>query len=235
MSFGEDSVNYLEEVFREICNTNVEPDGLDFMADTVRGNLINETQKYMGVRIKLRTFFSDTRTRDDLQIDVGYGNVITPSALNAKYPGLLDFPTPQLLVYPPETVVAEKFQAIVNLQLDNTRLKDYYDIAAISQRFSFSADTLGKAIAATFKQRSTIIPIDLPIGLTQQFVNDPEKQRLLARFYTEAGIESQARSLGELVTILRLFLMPLSQTLANSEPLTKTWLPDLLSWKNPED
>ena len=174
MGYGDNSTTRLEEVFRLICSQPVEADGLEFMPDTVRVSVITEDQKYQGSRIKLRACLSGSRTRSDLQVDIGYGNPITPSALNVNFPSLLDLPLPQIKAYPPETVVAEKFEAIVKHGIKNTRLKDFYDLENISQKFAFEGETLSKAIAATFKSRGRSLPLEVPVGLTLKFTTDPE-------------------------------------------------------------
>ena len=100
-----------------------------------------------------------------LQIDIGYGDVITPVAQIVNYPALLHFPEPRIRAYPPETVVAEKLQAMVALGMQNSRMKDFYDLWLMARDLSFTGEPLVKAIQATFERRKTPIPDDIPIAL----------------------------------------------------------------------
>jgi hypothetical protein len=99
---GDNASGHLEQVFQDICRTQVEDDGLDFKAETVRGELIKEDQKYEGVRIKLNAFLTGTLTRIDIQVDIGFGDAVTPQAEVAEFPTILEgFPAPSLKTYPP--------------------------------------------------------------------------------------------------------------------------------------
>jgi hypothetical protein len=112
-----------------------------------------------------------------LQLDVGYGDAVTPGAEEADYPTLLDdVPVPHLKVYPRATVVAEKLEAIASLGMANSRMKDYFDLHALALEEAIDADLLGEAIAATFARRRTPLPDDLPVGLTAEFFGDVGKQ-----------------------------------------------------------
>lgn len=230
MGYGDNSVTRLEEVFRKICKVPVEPDGLEFKAETVRGAAINETHKYMGVRIKLRTFLVGSNTRNDIQVDIGYGNPITPNARTAEFPTLLNLPKPQIKAYPPETVIAEKFHAIVKQGIENTRLKDFYDLEAISQRLTFQGDTLGRAIETTFKSRGELLPKEVPVGLTPRFTEDREKLRLWRQFHTSARILEDPKPLSEVGQNLQRFLMPVCLAIGSGRILNQQWSPDGLDW-----
>ena len=111
-----------------------------------------------------------------MQVDVGFGDAVTPAALEVDYPSLLDMPMPRLRAYPPETIVAEKLQAMVALGMLNSRMKDFFDLWAISQTFPFDGPVLGDALRATFTRRGTLLPAGTPIALTQAFADDAAKQ-----------------------------------------------------------
>ena len=233
MGFGNNNfVEELENIFRFICSTEVIPDGLEFLPNTVRGSSINQNQKYRGGRIKMRAILSGTRTRSDLQIDIGFGNTVIPEAQRISYPTLFDFPAPKIRVYPPETVIAEKFQVLVNLELDNTRLKDYYDLVYISHNFNFKSEILARAIQATFAQRETPIPTTLPLGLTKTFVEDLDKQRLLTKFYREARVSNPVMSLAELVYKIIKFIFPIIESINSKREWAKQWQSEVEEWKN---
>ncbi|MGH9753997.1 MAG: nucleotidyl transferase AbiEii/AbiGii toxin family protein, partial [Blastocatellia bacterium] len=126
LGFGAKSVPEWEQMFRQICLVDVEPDGLEMLADSVRGEIIRVEEKYAGTRIKLMAMLG--KARIPLQIDVGLGDAVTPAPQEISFPTMLDFPAPSLRAYRPETVIAEKFHAMVDLGLRNTRMKDFYDI-----------------------------------------------------------------------------------------------------------
>ena len=71
---------------------------------------------------------------------------MTPGVVEAKFPTLLDFPAPRLRTYPRETVVAEKFEAVVRLGIANTRMKDFYDLWAMATTFAFDGESLAAAL-----------------------------------------------------------------------------------------
>jgi hypothetical protein len=123
-----------------------------------------------------------------LQVDVGFGDAITPEAEAIEFPALLEFPAPRLRAYPRETVVAEKLEAMVKLGLANTRMKDFYDLALMSKMFAFDGETLVSAIRATFERRGTPLPSALPTALTPAFTEDPGKSIQWSAFLRKSGI-----------------------------------------------
>jgi hypothetical protein len=148
LGFGDADVTAVAATFRDICEEPVD-DGIVFDSKNLNAAPIREDQVYGGVRV--RTVALLGKTRIPVQIDVGFGDAITPAEL--VFPALLDFPAPILNTYPKETVVAEKFQAITALGLANSRMKDYYDLLTLSRLFAFNGATLCAAITATFVRR----------------------------------------------------------------------------------
>ena len=110
-----------------------------------------------------------------LQVDVGFGDAVTPGAVDVTFPTLLEFPPRELRADPPETVVAEKLEALVQPGLANTRMKDFYDLVILSRMFEFNGEVLRKAIQATFDRRPTLVPLGLPVALTPEFATDKSK------------------------------------------------------------
>lgn len=157
----------LVTIFREICSTPVEPDGLDFSGKSVKACAIREEAVYGGIRVNMEVRLGNIRIH--VQTDVGFGDAVTPAPVEVEYPGLLDFPTPRLQSYPIYTVVAEKLEAIVLLGEANSRMKDFYDLWFLSQNFEFDGSTLVSAIGATFGRRKTPLPSALPAGLHDEF------------------------------------------------------------------
>jgi len=145
--------------FQEIVATPVEADGLSFDAAQVRGAVMREDELYEGCRLNLTASLGAARV--PLQIDIGFGDAVTPDAAEGDYPTLLSFPAPHLRLYPRETVVAEKFEAMVSLGMANSRLKDFFDVWLLSEHFPFDGPTLCCALAATFTRRGTSVPADV--------------------------------------------------------------------------
>jgi len=154
LGFGAKGIPEWEQVFRQVCLIEVEPDGLEMLADSVRGEIIRVEEEYAGTRIKLMAMLG--KARIPLQIDVGFGDAVTPPPQEIAFPTMLDFPAPPLRAYRPETVIAEKFHAMVDLGLRNTRMKDFYDVWKLSQQFEFDGETMVEAIRATFSRRQTV-------------------------------------------------------------------------------
>lgn len=140
LGYGSPSPERLQAVFRDVCNMAVEDDGLTFITETIQATQIKEDDEYHGIRLRIESRLENARI--SLQIDIGFGDVITPDAQPATYPTLLDFPAPLLKVYPRETVVAEKFQAMVALGIANSRMKDFYDIWTLALQFEFDGSML---------------------------------------------------------------------------------------------
>ncbi|MGB8699390.1 MAG: nucleotidyl transferase AbiEii/AbiGii toxin family protein [Thermosynechococcaceae cyanobacterium] len=223
---GNNAITHLEQVFREICQTPVQDDGLDFKAESVRGQQIKEAQEYEGVRIKLNTFLTGTPTRIDLQVDIGFGDTVTPQAKVAQFPTILaGFPAPSLKTYPAETVIAEKFQAMAILGIANSRMKDFYDIWYLSQHFEFDGIALGQAIQATFDRRRTPLPEKLPLALSAEFSEDAAKQAQWNAFIRKAKLKAGQTSLGEVIAVLRDFLMPPVQAVRHGRRFELIWQP----------
>ena len=190
-------------VFKEICAIE-ENDGILFDVDALRVELLRDELEYGGLR--LRTTARLAGARITVVIDIGFGDAIEPGVEEINLPVMLDFPAPRLRAYARETVVAEKFQAMILLGLANTRMKDYYDIWILSRSHAFDAERLSRAIAATFERRRTAIPIDLPDALTPTFCADPAKRQQWDAFTRDLAAE--VPSLEVIVADLATFLMP---------------------------
>jgi len=185
---GSTDIPRLEGIFRELCLLPVDPDGLEFLAESVKGTEIREDNLYQGVRLTLRAKLGAARIA--LQVDIGFGDAVFPAPEEVEYPSLLGFPCPRLRAYSQATVVAEKFHVMVELGLVNSRLKDYHDIWTILHAFEVSPDTLRQAIQATFQCRKTAVPSSIPIGLSRTFATDPQKQVQWKAFLRKTGADS---------------------------------------------
>lgn len=221
LGFGESSHERFAEVFADICQLNVEPDGLAFDADSVRVEDIREDAKYSGIRVRLRATLAGARL--DLQIDIGFGDAVTPGPVDTDYPTLLKFPAPVIRAYPRETVVAEKLQAMVMLGIANSRMKDFYDVWTLSRLFDFHGESLADAIAATFERRQTAIPDGAPFALTDEFATDSAKQTQWSAFVRKGRFDDCPAHLLQIVEPLRQFLLPPLSALSAETPLVRNW------------
>lgn len=203
LGFGDPEPEAMLATFREILALDAD-DGVEFDANVLRIDRIREELEYGGLR--LRTTASISGARISLTIDIGFGDAMEPGAEMLDYPSMLAFPAPRLRAYARETVIAEKFQAMVALGRANSRMKDFYDIWVLSKSFDFAGDRLARAIAATFARRETAIPVDLPDALTSAFANDEQKQRQWNVFVRD--VSADPGSLGDVVGNLAEFLMP---------------------------
>ncbi|RBO53040.1 nucleotidyl transferase AbiEii/AbiGii toxin family protein [Rhodovulum sp. BSW8] len=203
LGFGDPSEDAMLATFRDILTQDIE-DGVVFDPETLRVDRIREELDYGGLR--LRTIASVGGARINLSIDIGFGDALEPGAEVVDYPVMLDFPAPRLRAYARETVIAEKFQAMVALGRANSRMKDFYDIWILSRSFSFDDDRLAQAIAATFTRRETAIPIDLPDALTSAFAADEQKQRQWHAFIEDVAVDPGPLAL--VIEELAGFLMP---------------------------
>lgn len=216
LGYGSSDLGRLEAVFRDLCRIGVEADGLTFMEDTVSCGSIREDQEYGGVRIHMLAMLG--KARIPLQIDVGFGDAITPSPAEVVFPTLLDLPAPHVRAYPRETVVAEKFEAFARLGMANTRMKDFYYLWFLANQFAFNGALLSAAIRATFMRRGTPIPAETPIALSPTFYQDAAKQVQWRAFLHKGRLEPTAPLLADVATILRTFLLPAAQ--AASVPIS---------------
>ena len=198
LGFGPSEVDDVAAVFRDVCVLACE-DGMTFDATTVRAAEIRKEANYAGVRVTLLGILDGARCA--VQIDVGYGDAITPEPERVSFPVLLeDMAAPVMRAYPAYTVVAEKYQAMVSLGMVNTRLKDYFDLWVLAKHVPFDANILQEAITATFSRRGTPMPQELPLGLSDAFTQDGTKIQQWRAFLNKNKL--QAPPLDELVSEL---------------------------------
>lgn len=203
LGFGDPEPEALLAIFREVMNGDVD-DGVEFEADSLHQQPIREGDSYGGIRLKARATVAGARIA--VVVDIGFGDAIEPGDEVIEYPSMLDLPPPRLRAYAPETVIAEKFEAMVSLGFANSRLKDYYDIWILSQTFPFDDERLARAIAATFERRRTLLPDGVPDALTEKFARDPRRQQQWRSFMEDVAIDPG--SLEGVVASLGEFLLP---------------------------
>jgi hypothetical protein len=222
------SVEAILPVIRDVCQLPVDPDGLVFDVDSLVGQIIKEDADYNGVRVTFLGYLENVRI--PMQIDIGFGDVIVPAAALADYPALLALAAPRLRAYPRETVVAEKFEAMVKLGQLNSRLKDFFDLWLLSRQFEFDGQLLATAVTQTFANRKTPITPQ-PVALTAAFANDPVKQTQWKGFLRKSRIDIAPKELPVVVEAIGAFLLPLAAALSARQNFSSVWHPPG-PWRN---
>lgn len=203
LGFGDADPDKMVGIIKEICAVPFD-DAVVFDIEAVQIDRIREELEYGGLRIKTNATVDGARVR--VMIDIGFGDAIEPGLIEMDLPVLLDFPAPHLRAYARETVIAEKFQAMVVLGRANSRMKDLYDIWVLSRTHAFKGDNLARAIAATFVRRKTQVPSEPPDALTPAFAEDPAKIQQWNSFVDDVAF--QPGSLADVIGDLAAFLMP---------------------------
>ena len=199
LGFGMAEIPYLFKVFEDLCAIEVE-DGISFDAATINAEEIRKDANYSGIRVTLIGTIDSAKCT--VQVDVGYGDAVTPAPEIATYPVMLeDMPAPELRVYPQYTVIAEKFEAIISLGMVNSRMKDYFDLWVLLRNADLDQAILEQAVQATFNRRKTEIPTGIPTGLSEQFASDGTRRALWDAFVSRNKLE--AETLDSTVAYLR--------------------------------
>jgi hypothetical protein len=224
---GPADIDSLVTTFREIVAIELN-DGVAFDAESVRAAAIREEAEYGGVRVRLNARINNVRLA--LQIDVGFGDAVTPNPVAAALPALLDdLEGPTLRVYPVYTVIAEKYHAMVMLGMANTRMKDFYDVAVIARRTSLDGALLARAVRATFERRGTPLPEGLPIALTAEFGDSASKRQQWRAFLQKSRLPDT--KLGETVALIATLLLPPTQVAVAGSPATALWDAPRVKWR----
>jgi len=221
LGFTTNELDGVKMIFREICDQDIETDGLIFDKETVRSERITEDADYEGVRINLIGYLG--KAKIPLQIDIGFEDVVTPAPIVMKYPTILPMPVPTLRGYPTESMVAEKLQAMVFLGSINSRMKDFYDLWMMVEHFEFDGEKIQKAIVNTFERRKTSLPKETPVGLSESFASDNQTQ--WRAFLLRMRIDNMAETFTDVIRLLRSFLMPILQASATEIIYKGEWNP----------
>lgn len=205
LGFGDSDLASLTRSFRDIAAIEVD-DGIVFDTDSVVAEEIRKSAGYAGARVLLNGELARARCRT--QIDIGFGDAVTPGPVEASFPVLLpDLPAPRLRTYPVYTVIAEKLHAIVLLGMTNSRMKDYLDLSVLLAREKLDAAVLAMAMKATFDRRGTALPAEVPVGLTDEFALDATRRALWQAYARKNGLDLEP--LVDMVQRLRVALVPI--------------------------
>jgi hypothetical protein len=227
LGFGADDADTLRSAFTEICSVDGD-DGVRYETASMRIAPIREDNVYGGLRLNIPAFIGSARL--PVQVDIGFGDAITPAPETVTYPTLLeDLAAPSLRAYPVYTVIAEKLHAMVVLGVNNSRMKDFFDLAVIARTSELDGSTLVEAIRATFARRNTSLPSSVPVALTAEFSASPIKAQQWCAFVTKAALETA--SLDEVTSTLGLFLGRVVTAACGTDlRFESTWNPRLLQW-----
>ena len=220
LGFGENDVDTLISQFKEICSVEAK-DGLEFDLASIRGIEIKEDALYQGVRITGQSSLDSAKIT--FQVDIGFGDAVSPRAEVATVPSFLELPEPELNVYPVYTVIAEKFQAMVMLGIANSRIKDFYDLWVIASRMEIEGDLLVEAIKATFERRETALSENSTSIFEPPFTTDENKRKQWLAFLRKNGLDS-GMTFEVLMGELREFLVPAYLAAAHGGRLDGVWL-----------
>jgi predicted nucleotidyltransferase component of viral defense system len=209
LSRGHNDPDSVARDIAAICSTAVPDDTVVFDAATISVEPIRAEEEYSGVRALFDARLGTIRER--LQIDVGFGDALWPQAEKMTYPVALGDPAPMLRTYRPETVIAEKLEAIVSLGIRNSRIKDFFDIDYLARTERFDRVALIEAIQRTFERRGTLIPTETPIGLTPEFWSQPGRDAQVKAFARRARLPTTTESAAELGLRVAAFAIPLLQ------------------------
>jgi len=223
LSFGSPDPEVIANIFRQICNVPVEADGVAFDPASVAAEAIREDAIYDGIRVIIMGRLGMARI--PLQIDVGFGDAVLPTPERMVFPTLLELPAPELRAYRRETVIAEKFHAMVDLGMANSRMKDFFDIRYLATTFAYDGRDLCQAIESTFAARKTAIPASLPIALSRDFAADPAKGTQWSAFLKRSKLDQGASDLADVIASIHVFLWPPTAALSKNQTFALLWNP----------
>ena len=204
---------------RDILSMDVEADGLAFDADSIQAERITEDADYEGIRIRFRGALDSARI--NMQVDIGFGDVVYPEPEESELPTMLDSPAPRLLCYSRESSIAEKFEAMVKLGVLNSRMKDFYDIWLLSRQFDFDGAKLAEAIRLTFERRGTALPTEIE-AFTEPFID--AKQIQWTTFWKRLQQNPVPVSFREVTTAVDGFLAPVVAAISSGKPSPTNWI-----------
>jgi predicted nucleotidyltransferase component of viral defense system len=179
----------ISKVFKEIFSIKYPDDFVWFDTSSISGQTISDQEKYPGIRIFIDAGFDTIKQR--LQFDIGFGDIVSPAFVTIDYPLLLpDLNTPKLLVYSVETIIAEKFQTMIELSTANSRMKDFYDVYKLIQSGKYDKEDLQIAISATFESRNT--PFRENHALFEyDFAHNPNRIKMWKAFRKKTGLDEK--------------------------------------------
>lgn len=221
LGLGNNSTEYLVNIFKKICGIK-QNDGLEFVINSISAEEIRDNQEYNGIRVKFIAKLKEARI--PLQIDVGFGDIVTPKPKIETFPTILDMPSPKLKTYSKESLIAEKYEAMVQLGIANSRMKDFYDVWVLQGKFDFKGLILSKAIRETFKRRNTAIPQNIPLAISSDFYKDKSKCIQWVAFTKRTVLRLPVVDFKNIIEDIHTFLMPPTKALIQDKRFNLFWV-----------
>lgn len=210
----------IRQLVATICQTPVEDDGLVFEHGSVKSEPIAEDAVYQGVRANFLGFLGNARI--PMQVDLGFSDVVTPAPVEISYPTVLDMPAPRLRAYNRETAIAEKFEAMVKLGELNSRMKDFFDIWALSASGSFEGEILHRVVRETFARRGLVLDLQA-ICFGNEFANRPDKEAQWKAFLKRGQLVDAPATFKEAWSSVMTFLRPVAEAHASGTEFVAKW------------
>lgn len=193
-------------IFREICGISFPEDGVQFGISDFIVKETMEQRRYPGLQVRIPVSLGTMKQL--MKIDIGFGDVVTPPPGFMTYPTLLEMAAPEIKAYSPETIIAEKFEAMIDLAEGNSRMKDFYDVYQLLSQNLFDSEILKEAILQTFKRRNTELNPNHPV-FQPAFAKDPLRNELWKSFLRRANLDDTL-SFSEVLQKIRTVLQPLA-------------------------
>lgn len=212
LGVGTPDAEKLTDIFKELCKPDLlAVDGLAFLPESVRATSIQNDREFQGIRINLRALLE--RARIDLQVDIGFGDAISPEPEVVTFPTLLDMPAPIIIAYQKYSAMAEKFMAMVTLGMENSRMKDFYDMCIMYRTMEFDLDILVTSIRAAFNARNNQLPHEIPSILSGASLEDPNKITQWKAFVNRSSLSIRVGAWADIIQELRTSLWPVMEKL----------------------
>jgi len=213
----------VRQVLTDVLESRVADDGLEFDLSTLRTEQIRDSSPLPGYRARFEGYLGQMVIH--YQVDMVPAAFLYPPETRIQMAGILDFPMAEIKAYTPYSVVAEKLEAMVALGDANSRMKDYHDLAALARGMRYDGEVFAEAIRVCFRERSTGIPADQPVGIREEFAADPANSRLWGAFLRKARLPDTYSDLSKVLAILRAFLLPPAQAARTNDSFRQEWPP----------
>ncbi|TMN21824.1 nucleotidyl transferase AbiEii/AbiGii toxin family protein [Lentibacillus cibarius] len=220
-------IQYIKAAFEAMCAISIEEDGVKYDVNGITVERIKEDADYEGVRVKIPASLG--RMKKLLQLDIGFGDVVVPKPQDIQYPALLNMDQPLIRVYSTESVISEKFEAMISLSVANSRMKDFYDIYTLLTTENFEGRVLLEAVYETFQRRGTHIEREHPLFSTS-FAEDEARIKQWKAFIRRIGsVEGMEFSI--VMEGIQKFLFPIYQAVLDEKEFFQAWNCQLRKWE----
>lgn len=217
----------LKHIFKNIAGLSCD-DGVKFDLSSISSEKIIDNTEYVGIRIKINACLG--KARKAMQFDIGFGDVLWPEPGLIEFPTLLEDTKPQLNAYSIESIIAEKFEIMLEKEMMNSRMKDFFDIYNLSFSYNFQGKILKKSIENTLRRRQTVIN-DIPLVFREKFQKDKAKQQQWTSFLRKTRIDKPTRNFRVIMKRITDFLKPVIVTIMDKNEMEPSWDAEEGIWK----